>query len=55
MSPVVYLNARNKADLEKYRGKLKDAVILTREPSKVNPITDLTYLNRPERKKEDAK
>ena len=49
------MNARSKADLEKYRGKLKDAVILTREPNKVNPITDLTYFNRPEPKKEARK
>jgi carboxypeptidase Q len=34
---------RNKADLDKYKGRLKDAVVLTREPSRVAPITDLSY------------
>ncbi|HEX3148240.1 MAG TPA: M20/M25/M40 family metallo-hydrolase [Gemmataceae bacterium] len=52
---VVCIDAKNKADLEKYKGKLKGAVVLTRDPSRVNPITDLTYMNRPERKKGEAK
>lgn len=43
VGPVVVLEARKKEDLEKYRGKLKDAIILRGEPSKVAPITDLTY------------
>jgi hypothetical protein len=43
VGPVVILNARTKADLEKYRGKLKNAVILSRPPSNVAPITDLSY------------
>jgi carboxypeptidase Q len=40
---VVILQARNKEDLEKYRGKLKNAIVLSREPSRVAPITDLSY------------
>ncbi len=40
---VVAINARNKADLEKYKGKLNGAVVLMREPTKVAPITDLNY------------
>lgn len=43
ISPVVVLNARSKADLEKYKGKLKDAVVLRGEPAKVAPVTDLSY------------
>jgi carboxypeptidase Q len=52
---VVCIDAKNKAELEKYKGKLKGAVVLTRDPSRVNPITDLTYMNRPERKKTEDK
>src|SRR5258708_16382360 len=54
VSDVIIVNAKNKADLEKYKGKLKDAVILRGEPSKVAPITDLSY-GPPERKKDGAK
>src|SRR5262245_19284736 len=43
LSDVVVINARTKADLEKYRGKLKNAVILRGEPAKVAPVTDLSY------------
>jgi carboxypeptidase Q len=42
--PVVILKSGNKADLQKYKGKLKGAVILTRPPSQVAPVTDLRYL-----------
>lgn len=61
VSDVIIMNARTKADLEKYKGKLKDAVILTREPTKVNPITDLSYgpgggpRKKDEAKKDEAK
>jgi hypothetical protein len=62
ISDVIIMNARTKADLEKYKGKLKDAVILTREPTKVNPITDLSYgpggggpRKKDEAKKDEAK
>lgn len=41
--PVVIFRARTKEDLAKYKGKLKNAVILQREPSTVRPITDLSY------------
>lgn len=41
---VVILRGRNKDDLKAYKGKLKNAVILTRPPSNPAPITDLTYL-----------
>jgi hypothetical protein len=40
---VVILTARSKADLEKYKGKLKNAIILRGEPAKVAPVTDLSY------------
>ncbi|MBO0697977.1 MAG: M20/M25/M40 family metallo-hydrolase [Zavarzinella sp.] len=40
---VVILNARSKADLKKYKGKLKNAIILRGEPAKVAPVTDLSY------------
>ncbi len=40
---VVILKARNKADLEQYKGKLKNAVVLTNAPTNVAPITDLRY------------
>jgi hypothetical protein len=37
IAEVVYLDARTAADLEKYRGKLRDAVVLTAGPREVNP------------------
>ncbi len=40
---VVVVNAKSKADLEKYKGKLKNAIVLTTPPSNVKPVTDLTY------------
>ena len=40
---VVILKGRLKADLEKYKGKLKNAVVLTSPPANVAPITDLRY------------
>ncbi len=52
---VVVVNARKKEDLEKYKGKLKNAVILRSEPTKVAPITDLSYGPGGARKKEEAK
>jgi carboxypeptidase Q len=46
---VVFMDARTKDDLAKYKGKLKDALILSRPPSNVAPITDLSYLgSRPQ-------
>lgn len=45
---VVYLDARTKDDLAKYKGKLKDAVVITSPPSRVREISDMAnYLNRP--------
>ncbi len=41
--PVVILKVAKKADLEAYKGKLKNAIVLTRPPATVAPITDLTY------------
>jgi len=55
LSDVVVINARTKADLEKYRGKLKNAVILRGEPAKVAPITDLSYGPGQPRGKRDPK
>lgn len=53
---VVVINARTKADLEKYKGKLKNAVILRGEPQKIAPITDLSYpIGGGPRKKDNAK
>lgn len=58
--PVVVLNARTKEELEKYKGKLKNAIVLRTPPSNVAPITDLNYLGGPpaakkDRKKDEAK
>jgi len=38
--PVVMIDAKTKADLEKYKGKLKNAVILRNPPTNIAPITD---------------
>jgi hypothetical protein len=40
---VVFVNARTPEDLKKYEGKLKNAVVLTRPPQTIRPITDLTF------------
>ena len=37
---VVILNVRTKDDLKAYKGKLKNAIVLRRPPSKVAPVTD---------------
>ncbi|HEY1187750.1 MAG TPA: M28 family peptidase [Gemmata sp.] len=53
---VVIFTARTKKDLEAYKGKLKNAVILRQPPAKVAPISDLNYLGtRPEKKDEPKK
>ena len=44
VGPVVVLNIRNKEDIEKYRGKLKNAVILRSPPTTIAPITDMSYI-----------
>ena len=51
---VVLVKARKKEELEPYKGKLKNAVVLLSAPSKVAPITDLSYLGTPA-KKDDPK
>jgi hypothetical protein len=40
---VVVVTARTKKDLEAYKGKLKNAIVLRQPPSKVAPITDPNY------------
>ncbi len=35
--PVVYVEARTKEDLEKYRGKLKGAIVIAQEPASLSP------------------
>ncbi|MBA4063673.1 MAG: peptidase M28 [Isosphaera sp.] len=40
---VVVLKARTKAELQQYKGKLKNAVVLVSPPANVKPITDLSY------------
>ena len=39
---VVILRARTRDDLAKYKGKLKNAIILQGQPANVRPITDLS-------------
>jgi hypothetical protein len=54
---VVILKGRTKAELEKYKGKLKGAVVLLNAPSNVAPVTDLRYLGggQPPAKKDEPK
>ena len=52
---VVLLKVRNKADLQAYKGKLKNAVVLMNPPAKVNPVTDLSYGPPPVPKKDAPK
>ena len=40
---VVYVEIKTKADIEKYKGKLKGAVVMRTPPSNVAPISDLSY------------
>ena len=42
--PVVVLNARTKEDVEKYKGKLKNALVLRSPPTTIAPITSLDYI-----------
>jgi hypothetical protein len=51
---VVIIKGRTKADLEKYKGKLKGAVILMNAPANVAPVTDLRYGAGAPRPKKDA-
>ena len=52
--PVIILKSGNKEELHKYKGKLKGAVILSRPPTPVAPVTDLNYIGRPPPKKDAA-
>jgi len=52
--PVVFIDAKTKEDLDKYKGKLKDAIILRSPPAEIKPITDLTYLNPAQRPPQPA-
>jgi carboxypeptidase Q len=38
---VVYVDARTKDDLVRFKGKLKDAVVITRPPSSVRALSDM--------------
>ncbi|MBM3982290.1 MAG: M20/M25/M40 family metallo-hydrolase [Planctomycetes bacterium] len=51
---VVLLKARSKAELQAYKGKLKNATVLLSPPANVKPVTDLSYLE-PAPKKVDPK
>ncbi|HYH69160.1 MAG TPA: peptidase M28, partial [Urbifossiella sp.] len=53
--PVVVLKVTTRADLDKYKGKLKNAIIMTAEPAKVAPVTDLNYGPLPPPKKAEPK
>lgn len=50
---VVIFTARTTKDLEAYKGKLKNAVILRQPPAKVAPVADPTYLSPKEQPKKD--
>ena len=54
---VVLLQLRNKGDFDKYKGKLKNAVVMTMPPVNVNPVTDTKYgpLPPPAKKKDEPK
>jgi hypothetical protein len=40
---VVILRVRSKDDLAKYKGKLKNAVVMASPPATIAPVTDMTY------------
>jgi hypothetical protein len=44
---VVILRGRNRADLDRYKGKLKNAVVLMSPPPTIAPVTDMRYLGSP--------
>jgi hypothetical protein len=52
---VVLLKARNKDDLQAYKGKLKNAVVLLTPPAKIAPVTDLGSIGGPPRKEDPKK
>jgi hypothetical protein len=53
--PVVVLEAKTKDDLAKYKGRLKNAIVLRGAPVEVKPITDLTYISPTPKKVEPKK
>ncbi|MBN9523970.1 M28 family peptidase [bacterium] len=53
--PVVILKAANIDDLNAYKGKLKNAIIMTTPPSNVAPVTDTSYGPLPPPKKTEPK
>jgi hypothetical protein len=40
---VVIVRAQNKEDLAKFKGKLKNAIVMQRPPSNVRPLTDFAF------------
>lgn len=53
--PVVVLKATNMDELNSYKGKLKNAVIMTSPPQNVAPVTDTSYGPLPPPKKTEPK
>jgi len=54
--PVIVLKSGSKDELQKHKGKLKGAVVLSRPPSQVAPVTDLRYIGgAPTPKKDEPK
>ena len=45
--PAVIIDARTQAELDKYKGKLKNAIVMRAPPRAIAPVTDNTYLGRP--------
>ena len=45
---VVYVDARTKDDLAKFKGKLKDAIVITRPPSQVRALSDMAGYLQPQ-------
>ena len=45
--PAVIVDARTKEDLAKYKGKLKNAIVMQSAPRAIAPVTDNSYLGRP--------
>lgn len=52
---VVLIRANRKSDLDKYKGKLKNAVVIAAPPANVAPVTDLSYGPLPPPKKDAPK
>jgi hypothetical protein len=47
---VVVLNAKNTTELAAYKGKLKNAIILSQAPTAIRPVTDKDYMFGPPRR-----